>query len=88
MPLPKKPSLALALLCAACGAHTSLCAACGALTLLCAACGGSLPLPTASTSSCSTPAQVTFVRDTLQDIYFWYQNLPNPDPATFSSPEA
>jgi len=59
-----------------------------ALTLLCAACGGSLPLPTASTSSCSTGAEVTFVRDTLQDIYFWYKNLPNPDPASFSSPEA
>lgn len=59
-----------------------------ALTLLCAACGGSLPLPTASTSSCSTPAQVTFVRDTLRDIYFWYKDLPNPDPASFSSPEA
>jgi C-terminal peptidase prc len=31
---------------------------------------------------------VTFVRDTLQNIYFWYKELPNPDPGGFSSPEA
>jgi C-terminal processing protease CtpA/Prc len=24
----------------------------------------------------------------MQDIYYWYQQLPDPDPATFSSPEA
>ena len=28
------------------------------------------------------------MRDTLQNIYFWYRELPNPDPGGFSSPEA
>jgi carboxyl-terminal processing protease len=32
--------------------------------------------------------QNTFVRDTLQNIYFWYRELPNLDPARSSSPEA
>jgi C-terminal peptidase prc len=31
---------------------------------------------------------VTFVRDTLQEWYLWYTELPDPDPAGFSSPEA
>jgi C-terminal processing protease CtpA/Prc len=31
---------------------------------------------------------VTFVRDTLQEFYLWYQQLPDPDPAGFNSPEA
>ncbi|HEV7502343.1 MAG TPA: hypothetical protein VGQ33_20145, partial [Vicinamibacteria bacterium] len=32
--------------------------------------------------------QVQFVRTTLRDIYYWYQNLPDPDPATFTSADA
>ena len=28
------------------------------------------------------------MRDTLQNIYFWYRELPNPDPGGFASPEA
>ena len=28
------------------------------------------------------------MRDTLQSYYYWYKELPNPDPATFASPEA
>jgi C-terminal peptidase prc len=28
------------------------------------------------------------VRDTLRDIYLWYRELPDPDPAGFASPEA
>jgi carboxyl-terminal processing protease len=55
-------------------------------------CGGGNGSPTESTPTsggqCSTTGQVTFVRDTLQNIYFWYQQLPNPDVAGFSSPEA
>jgi C-terminal processing protease CtpA/Prc len=59
-------------------------------------CGGgsespSGPTGTASpgaTGSCSTTGQVTFVRDTLQNIYFWYKELPTPALSGFSSPEA
>ncbi len=55
--------------------------------------GGSLPtLPTgtssASSSNCTTPGQCGFVRDALQQYYYWYRELPNPDPNGFSSPEA
>ncbi|HKZ30780.1 MAG TPA: PDZ domain-containing protein, partial [Vicinamibacteria bacterium] len=28
------------------------------------------------------------MRDALQQYYYWYRELPNPDPASFSSPEA
>jgi C-terminal peptidase prc len=31
---------------------------------------------------------VSFVRDTLQEWYLWYGQLPDPDPAGFDSPEA
>jgi hypothetical protein len=59
------------------------------LVLLLHGCGGSDSTSSAtSADSCSTLGQVTFVRDTLQDWYFWYKELPNPDPAGFSSPEA
>ncbi len=55
--------------------------------------GGSLPtLPTPSGTSasanCTTAGQCTFVRDALQQYYYWYRELPNPDPASFASPEA
>jgi C-terminal processing protease CtpA/Prc len=39
-------------------------------------------------TSCTTAGQCTFVRDALQSWYYWYKQLPNPDPASFSSPEA
>jgi C-terminal processing protease CtpA/Prc len=60
------------------------------LAVALADCGGDSSSPTAPAAGgeCSTVGQVTFVRDTLQDIYYWYQELPNPDPASFSSPEA
>jgi C-terminal processing protease CtpA/Prc len=56
-------------------------------------CGGSLPsLPsggsTSGTSNCSTLGQCSFVRDALQQYYFWYKELPNPNPSGFASPEA
>ena len=35
---------------------------------------------------CTTAGQCTFVRDVLQSYYYWYGQLPNPDPAGFSSP--
>lgn len=37
---------------------------------------------------CSITGQNLFVRDALQDLYFWYRELPDPDPALFDSPEA
>ena len=50
--------------------------------------GGSSPTEPTATDQCSTQGQVLFVRDTLQNIYFWYKDLKNPDPAGFNSPEA
>jgi len=63
------------------------------LAMFALSCGGS-GSPTSSDSSsgtgatCTTLGQVTFVRDTLQAWYYWYKELPSPDPASFSSPEA
>jgi C-terminal processing protease CtpA/Prc len=56
-------------------------------------CGGDSPTspdPDASpgATSCTTAGQCTFVRDVLQSYYYWYKELPNPDVASFSSPEA
>jgi C-terminal peptidase prc len=58
-------------------------------------CGGGGSSPTSpdsgsstATSNCTTLGQCTFVRDTLQAYYYWYKELPNPDPASFASPEA
>ncbi len=42
----------------------------------------------AQSSACTPLGQATFVRDTLQEIYFWYRALPDADPARFPSPEA
>lgn len=39
-------------------------------------------------SSCTTLGQTSFVRDTLQSWYLWYQQLPNLNPALYDSPEA
>jgi len=38
-------------------------------------------------TDCSIPGQNAFVHYTLFDIYFWYRELPNTDPALFASPE-
>ena len=57
-------------------------------------CGGEGSSPTAPDSGgtanadCTTLGQCTFVRDTLQSYYYWYKELPNPDPGSFASPEA
>jgi C-terminal processing protease CtpA/Prc len=55
--------------------------------------GGSLPTVvtgsgTGSSASCTTAGQCGFVRDALQQYYYWYRELPNPDTSGFSSPEA
>jgi C-terminal processing protease CtpA/Prc len=39
-------------------------------------------------TSCTTLGETNFVRTTLQDIYYWYRNLSDPNPALFDSPEA
>ncbi|MFQ5790605.1 MAG: S41 family peptidase, partial [Acidobacteriota bacterium] len=44
--------------------------------------------PALAQEDCSVMGQNTFVRDTLQEFYFWYQELPDLDPALFASPEA
>jgi carboxyl-terminal processing protease len=51
-------------------------------------CGSSTPTTPDAAASCSTLGQVQTVRSTLRDWYFWYQQLPDPDPAGFSSPDA
>lgn len=62
------------------------------LTLSCGGGGSSPTSPSTSGSagatSCTTLGQCTFVRDALRDYYYWYEELPSPDPASFSSPEA
>ena len=65
------------------------------LILALAACGGDSSSPTtaatpdpAAGGQCGTQGQVSFVRDTLQEWYLWYAQLPDPDPAGFDSPEA
>ncbi len=58
-------------------------------------CGGEGSSPTspstgasAGATNCTTVGQCTFVRDVLQSYYYWYKELPNPDPGSFASPEA
>ena len=68
-----------------------------ALTLSCG--GGSSPTSSSAstgsgsgstssgTGNCTPLGQTTFVRDTLQSYYYWVDQLPNPDPSGFPSPE-
>jgi carboxyl-terminal processing protease len=46
------------------------------------------PLAEAQTANCSTVGQNQFVRSVLREYYYWYRELPDPDPASFPSPEA
>ena len=62
-----------------------------ALTLSCGGGGSSPTSPDAgatASSNCTTLGQCTSVRTTLQSYYYWYKELPNPDPGSFTSPEA
>jgi C-terminal processing protease CtpA/Prc len=60
-----------------------------AASLAALSCGSSTPTSSDATgNSCTTLGQVQTVRTTLRDWYFWYQQLPDPDPAGFSSPDA
>ena len=45
-------------------------------------------LAEAQTANCSTVGQNQFVRSVLREYYYWYRELPDPDPASFPSPEA
>ena len=50
-----------------------------------------MPAPAAAQTtinSCSTTAKNLRVRDILSDIYLWYAELPDVDPARYGSPEA
>jgi C-terminal peptidase prc len=42
----------------------------------------------AQTQDCSTLGQTHYVRSVLREYYYWYQQLPDPDPGLFPSPEA
>jgi carboxyl-terminal processing protease len=44
--------------------------------------------PARAQSDCSVLGETTFVRDTLQEFYLWYRELPDLDPALYDSPEA
>ncbi|MET0551520.1 MAG: S41 family peptidase [Vicinamibacteria bacterium] len=45
-------------------------------------------LADAQTANCTTAGQNQFVRGVLREYYYWYRDLPDPDPASFPSPEA
>ena len=51
-------------------------------------CWSAAPRAWAQPPSCSGAGQNLFVRDTLQELYLWYRELPAVDPARFDSPEA
>lgn len=42
----------------------------------------------AQSGACSALAKTTFVRDRLDELYYWYRELPDADPARFATPEA
>jgi carboxyl-terminal processing protease len=44
--------------------------------------------PAFAQNDCSVLGQNAFVRSTLQNIYFWYRELPDLDPGAAASPEA
>jgi len=46
------------------------------------------PLAQRRPASCDVVGQNLYVRDVLTDLYLWYTELPDVDPASFDSPEA
>jgi carboxyl-terminal processing protease len=38
--------------------------------------------------SCNTPGKNLYVHDVMTDLYLWYHEMPDVDPASFDSPEA
>ena len=52
---------------------------------------GLLPAPAAAQSgprNCTTLSQILYVRDVLDEYYFWYRELPRLNAANFASPES
>jgi len=47
-----------------------------------------LPAAAHAQTDCTIPGQNLFVRNTLQEFYLWYRELPDPNTALFPSPEA
>jgi len=47
-----------------------------------------VPAAAQTQTDCTIPGQNLFVRNTLQDMYLWYRDLPDPNTALFTSPEA
>jgi C-terminal processing protease CtpA/Prc len=52
--------------------------------------GVALAVPAAAQAQtdCTIPGQNLYVRNTLQDMYLWYRELPDPNTALYTSPEA
>jgi carboxyl-terminal processing protease len=46
------------------------------------------PAAEAQTTNCSIAGQNQYLRSVLREYYYWYRDLPDPDPAQFASPEA
>ena len=47
-----------------------------------------LPAAARAQTDCTIPGQNLFVRNTLQEFYLWYREMPDPNTALFASPEA
>jgi len=47
-----------------------------------------LPAAARAQTDCTIPGQNLFVRNTLQEFYLWYREMPDPNTALFPSPEA
>jgi C-terminal peptidase prc len=67
---------------------TPLCTLVAAVLFLGSCAGDGSPTGPSPVATCSTLGQVQFVRSALRDFYFWYRELPDPEPAGFASPEA
>lgn len=48
----------------------------------------SVALAQAGPASCSITGKNLYVRDVMSDLYFWYREMPDLNPASFDSPEA
>jgi carboxyl-terminal processing protease len=48
----------------------------------------SAALAQAGPASCSTTGKTLYVRDVMSDLYLWYHEIPDVNPASFDSPEA
>jgi carboxyl-terminal processing protease len=68
-------------------------AGCGLLLASCGGGGGGagspvLPTPPASGAECSVLSQNTWLRDYMNEWYFWYRIAPSPDPAAYTTRDA